>query len=225
MITVITRFAVPVTTNTSQMRAALTQAAPAFRNVPGLIRKQFLLSADGQTAGGVYWWQEEEAARSFMQQRVAPMIREKYQVEPTIEFYDSPAVVDANCNDVGPGGTARDAGNDHNPEDFGELRTRNVVGPSPAELGETMSVLRFVEDTEAQKSTGETNMAKHARHARQHAIRWTSKTSGRMGTGTNRFTREEAETLAAELNKEYPEIEHEVVLVVPPPTETIAVSV
>ena len=94
MITVITRFAVPTNLNASQMRAAFTQAAPAFRNVPGLIRKQFLLSADGRTAGGVYLWEEEEAARSFMQQRVAPMIREKFQVEPTIEFYHSPVLVE-----------------------------------------------------------------------------------------------------------------------------------
>ena len=94
MITVITRFAVPTTINASQMRAGFTQIAPAFRNVPGLIRKQFLLSADGRTAGGVYLWEEEEAARSFMQQRVAPMIREKFQTEPAIEFFHSPVLVE-----------------------------------------------------------------------------------------------------------------------------------
>ena len=94
MITVITRFAVPTSINATQMRAVFAQVAPAFRNVPGLIRKQFLLSADGHTAGGVYLWEEEEAARSFMHQRVAPMIREKFQVEPTIEFYHSPVLVE-----------------------------------------------------------------------------------------------------------------------------------
>src|SRR5215831_14020306 len=94
MITVITRFTVPTNINASEMRAGFTQIAPVFRNLPGLIRKQFLLSADGRTAGGVYLWEEEEAARSFMQQRVAPMIREKYQVEPTIEFYHSPMLVE-----------------------------------------------------------------------------------------------------------------------------------
>src|SRR5215467_3239974 len=95
MIIAITRFAVPTTINASQMRAGFTQTAPAFHNVPGLVRKQFLLSADGHTAGGVYLWEDEEAARSFMLQRVAPMTREKYQVEPTIEFYDSPVLVES----------------------------------------------------------------------------------------------------------------------------------
>ena len=94
MITVITRFAVPAALNATQMHAAFTQAAPAFRQVPGLIRKQFLLSPDGRTAGGVYLWDQEEAARSFMQQRVAPMIREKFKVEPIIEFYHSPVLVE-----------------------------------------------------------------------------------------------------------------------------------
>jgi hypothetical protein len=94
MITVITRFAVPATLNVSQMQAAITQVAPAFRNVPGLVRKQFLLSPDGRTAGGIYLWDDEETARRFMQQRVAPMIREKFQVEPTIEFYHSPVIVE-----------------------------------------------------------------------------------------------------------------------------------
>ncbi|GEM_PF-1485797 len=42
-----------------------------------------------------------------------------------------------------------------------------------------------------------------------YVIHWKSKVNGRTGTGTTRFTREEAESLAAELNRDYPEIEHE----------------
>ena len=94
MIIVITRFSVLTTINTSQMRTAFTQASPAFRNVPGLIRKHFLLSTDGRTAGGVYLWEDEEKARGFMQQRVVPMIREKFHVEPTLEYYHSPVLVE-----------------------------------------------------------------------------------------------------------------------------------
>ena len=94
MITVITRFAVPANVNTSDMRDGFAQVAPAFRNVPHLLRKQFLLSPDGRTAGGVYLWENEAAARTFMQQRVTPMIRDKFRVEPTVEFYDSPVIVE-----------------------------------------------------------------------------------------------------------------------------------
>jgi len=94
MITVITRFAVPAKVTPRDMRDVSAQAAPAFRNVPYLLRKQFLLSPDGRIAGGVYLWKDEVAARTFMQQRVAPMIRDKFGVEPTIEFYDSSVIVE-----------------------------------------------------------------------------------------------------------------------------------
>ncbi|MGH7972602.1 MAG: hypothetical protein ACREIC_28145 [Limisphaerales bacterium] len=39
-------------------------------------------------------WNDEGAAREFMHERVAPMIREKFHVDPTNEFYDSPVIVE-----------------------------------------------------------------------------------------------------------------------------------
>ena len=94
LITVITRFQLPTGVTAEQIRAAFEEAAPKFRNVPGLVRKQFLRSKDCRTAGGVYLWNDETAARTFMKERVAPMIREKFKVEPAIEFYDSPVIVE-----------------------------------------------------------------------------------------------------------------------------------
>ena len=94
LITVITRFALPAGATAERIRAAFDEAAPRFRNVPGLVRKQFLCSKDCRIAGGVYLWNDEAAARAFMSERVAPMIREKFQTEPAIEFYDSPVIVE-----------------------------------------------------------------------------------------------------------------------------------
>ncbi len=94
MITVVTRFQLPAGVAAEQIHAAFEEAAPKFRNVPGLVRKQFLRSKDCRTAGGVYLWNDETAARAFMSERVAPMIREKFKVDPTIEFYDSPVIVE-----------------------------------------------------------------------------------------------------------------------------------
>jgi hypothetical protein len=42
-----------------------------------------------------------------------------------------------------------------------------------------------------------------------YVIRWKSKVNGRAGKGTKQFERTEAERLAQELNREYPQIEHE----------------
>jgi hypothetical protein len=94
LITVVTRFQLPAGVSADQIRAAFDEAAPKFRNVPGLVRKQFLRSKDCRTAGGVYLRDDEGAARAFMNERVAPMIREKYHFDPAIEFYDSPVIVD-----------------------------------------------------------------------------------------------------------------------------------
>src|SRR3954470_15949360 len=94
LVTVVTRFQLPAGLTADQIGAAIHEAAPGFRNVPGLVRKQFLRSKDCRTAGGVYLWNDAGAAHAFMNERVAPMIREKFHVDPTIEFYDSPVIVE-----------------------------------------------------------------------------------------------------------------------------------
>ena len=94
LIAVITRFQLPAGVTADQIRAAFDEVAPKFRNVPGLVRKQFLNSKDCRTPGGVYLWNDEGAALAFMNERVAPMIRGKFHVDPTIEFYDSPVIVE-----------------------------------------------------------------------------------------------------------------------------------
>ena len=94
LITVVIRYQLPAGVTNSQIHAAFDEAAPRFRNVPGLVRKQFLCSKDCRTAGGVYLWNDEPAARAFMNEHVAPMIRQNFRVDPTIEFYDSPVIVE-----------------------------------------------------------------------------------------------------------------------------------
>ena len=50
-----------------------------------------------------------------------------------------------------------------------------------------------------------------------YAIHWKSTVTGNMGTGTKLFEKDEAERLAAELNENYPDIDHEVVIPAPAP--------
>ena len=42
-------------------------------------------------------------------------------------------------------------------------------------------------------------------------IQWKSKVNGRAGRGTKRFEKDEADRLVEELNREYPQIEHQAV--------------
>ena len=48
-----------------------------------------------------------------------------------------------------------------------------------------------------------------------HAIHWKCTVTGRIGTGTILFEKEEAEGLVRELNEKYPNIDHETVIPAP----------
>ena len=52
-----------------------------------------------------------------------------------------------------------------------------------------------------------------------HAIHWKSTVSGKIGTGTGLFEKEDAERLATELNGDYPDIDHDAVIPVPASAE------
>ena len=44
-----------------------------------------------------------------------------------------------------------------------------------------------------------------------YVIQWKSKVNGRAGRGTKLFDKEEAELLADELNRDYPQIDHKAI--------------
>jgi len=50
----------------------------------------------------------------------------------------------------------------------------------------------------------------YERMNKMYVIHWKSKVNGRAGTGTKLFDRAAAELLVQELNREYPQIEHEI---------------
>jgi len=52
---------------------------------------------------------------------------------------------------------------------------------------------------------------------KMYVIQWKSKVNGRAGRGTKLFERPEAEQLVEELNREYPQIDHQVVEAQPEP--------
>ena len=52
-----------------------------------------------------------------------------------------------------------------------------------------------------------------------YAIRWKCSVTGRSGTGTILFEREQAERLVTELNEKHPDIDHEAVIPATPSAE------
>ncbi|MDE0392539.1 MAG: YdhR family protein [Rhodospirillales bacterium] len=97
-VTAIVRFALPEDKTREAARAAFEASAPLYRSVPGLIRKYYLLSEDGRTGGGVYLFDSREDAERRYDAAWRAGIRERLGAEPSIEYFESPVIVD---NEVG----------------------------------------------------------------------------------------------------------------------------
>jgi quinol monooxygenase YgiN len=71
---------------------ASQEAAKNFRDIPGLIRKNFLYSEDG-IGGGVYTWENREAAEAFYS---SPRMQEfEKRVGPVdIQYFETHVIVD-----------------------------------------------------------------------------------------------------------------------------------
>jgi len=94
---------------TAQLLAGMTREqylehaqriAPRFQAIPGLIRKQFLFSAETGTAGGVYLWESREAAEACYRGVWRENFRNAFGVDPAIAYFDSPVVVDNAAREV-----------------------------------------------------------------------------------------------------------------------------
>jgi hypothetical protein len=94
MITSITRFQLPSGIPSEAVKNGFREVAHHFKHPSGFLRKYFLISEDAKTGGGVYLWNSMEEARTFSEGVLRPMIRNKFNVEPSIEYYDAPVVVD-----------------------------------------------------------------------------------------------------------------------------------
>lgn len=94
MITTITTFTLPNAVTLEQARAIFQSTAPNYRSVPGLIRKVYILSDDGRTAGGVYLWKTRADAQALYTDAWRAFVKEKYGTDPTVTYFNSPVVVD-----------------------------------------------------------------------------------------------------------------------------------
>lgn len=94
MFTAITSFALPAPFTDEQARAAFEASAPAYANIPGLVRKYYLLGADRKSAGGVYLWRDLARAQAFFDEAWAQRIAERYGSFPTVSYFSSPVLVE-----------------------------------------------------------------------------------------------------------------------------------
>jgi hypothetical protein len=94
MITTIVQFTLPQPISREKGREIFSGTAPKYRQVPGLHRKYYLLSEDGRTAGGVYLWHSRKEAEALYNEDWRKFIREKYNTDPVVTYFESPVIVD-----------------------------------------------------------------------------------------------------------------------------------
>ncbi len=94
MITALVQFRLPHPVTREEARELFSASAPKYGDVPGLIRKYYLLSEDGSTAGGVYLWQSREQAERLYSEEWRKFVVDKYGSEPSVTYFESPIVVD-----------------------------------------------------------------------------------------------------------------------------------
>jgi hypothetical protein len=94
MITVIATYQLPKPITRDEARRTFLSTAPKYQGVPGLFRKYYVLSQDGNSVGGIYLWNSRAEADAMYTESWRAFVREKYGTDPSLTYLDSPVVVD-----------------------------------------------------------------------------------------------------------------------------------
>jgi heme-degrading monooxygenase HmoA len=82
----------PVQVSMERLIAEFTAAAPIYQNVPGLLRKYFIITDDGKF-GGVYLWDTQTSAQQWFNPAWHQRVRKTYGVDANIEWFDAPFAI------------------------------------------------------------------------------------------------------------------------------------
>jgi hypothetical protein len=100
MITVITTFQLPKPITREEARRRFLSTAPKYQGVAGLFRKYYFLSQDRKTLGGIYLWNSRAEAEAMYTESWRAFVRDKYDTNPPVTYFDSPVVVDNVTNEI-----------------------------------------------------------------------------------------------------------------------------
>ena len=94
MITTLVQFhlASPITLDAASRR--FESSAPKYQNLPGLVRKYYVLSEDGRGAGGVYLWESRAAAENVYDGEWRERVTKLYGSAPAITWFETPVIGD-----------------------------------------------------------------------------------------------------------------------------------
>jgi hypothetical protein len=94
MIVTIVTFQLPQPTSLEEITTTFQATAPKYQGLAGLLRKNYWLSEDGRTAGGIYVWATRGDADRLYTPEWKEFVAAKYGAAPVIEYLHSPVMVD-----------------------------------------------------------------------------------------------------------------------------------
>jgi len=94
MITTLVQFKLPEPISPEKAQEIFLSTASKYTEVPGLLRKQYLITEDGGTAGGVYLWRSREYAERLFTDDWKKFVVDKYGSAPVISWFVTPVLVD-----------------------------------------------------------------------------------------------------------------------------------
>jgi hypothetical protein len=103
MITAIATFRLPKRLTLEEARAIFESTAPRYQSQAGLIRKYYVLSEDGMTAGGVYLWRSRADAEAMYDDAWRAFVTGKYGSPPQLVYMQTPVVVDNATREITTG--------------------------------------------------------------------------------------------------------------------------
>ncbi len=94
MIVSIVTFKLAIPWTVSRAAAVFKATAPKYLGMPGLIRKHYYISENGDRAGGIYFWESKAAAAACYTADWKATVTEKYGAPPDIFTAAVPVSVD-----------------------------------------------------------------------------------------------------------------------------------
>lgn len=94
MLVAVVTFQLPKRVSREEIAAAFQGSASRYLGMAGLLRKNYWVSEDGMRAGGIYFWESRAHADAVYNPDWRAGVTAKYGAEPTIEYLDSPVMVD-----------------------------------------------------------------------------------------------------------------------------------
>ena len=94
MITTIVQFGLPKPVSLEKAAQMFESTAPRYQNLSGLVRKYYLRSEDGRTAGGVYLWESRAQAEKVYNAEWRERVSKLYGNTPQVTYFDTPVIVD-----------------------------------------------------------------------------------------------------------------------------------